>query len=219
MKGLSAQCRKLVNDAGVRIAQTRRPSWHVAWAERILTALFGDTDDFLYKTDQHGNKTPKPRLVELRSFLACCDVESEEQSEHFNCVVGWVHWCYLEECSSTDGSCVGDRCCEDDDMSLQKTNNSVHEFALGRIWEVGCCSRWTHIEKLKKRFLITCIGNNILIKSLVAHQMTCHLDASMITALEKVLLADKGDFSSRTKLKLLRFAGLYADQRQAYCLP
>ena len=75
--------------------------------------------------------------------------------------------------------------------------NVVFTFVIGRAWEVACDSRWTHVMKLKKRFLTTCVGNMILPESLKERQVQAALKDDMVKALTQLLEADSGNCSAR----------------------
>ena len=151
LKLLSSKVKDNIDRQGVRITRQRRPQWHIQWAERIIAASTGQSDSFLYRVGKDGALRPTAMLVDLQNFLSCCDIPSEEAAAGIRPVCGWVHWNYAGDNSASGGYGLDEDARIDDPIAARETIDVVHQFVLGRVWCSACCSRWTHITKLKKK--------------------------------------------------------------------
>ena len=78
------------------------------------------------------------------------------------------------------------------------------DLIFGHTWESASISRWTHVSKLLKKWLLGALGSGVLPQALRDVQLWWGIQSSMESALAKLVAADSGDYSSREKLKLLR---------------
>ena len=157
-------------------------------AQCLFETLFGPDDaEYLYRFDKHGNKVPGKVLEDIRTFLGLVDIDPDRHD--------LVHWCCGEG---------GNPCCTDREEAVERTTIAALNFLFGHGWETAAVSRWTHTNKLAKRWLVGTFAGQLLPQALKELQATWDVDASMITTLERLVAADSGDFSSQNKLRLLR---------------
>ena len=82
----------------------------------------------------------------------------------------------------------------------------VHDFTFVLAWRVAAESRWNHTLHLLVRYLVGCVARKYLPRALSAVQTTTGVEFSMATMLAKLVAADREDWSSASKLRVLRLA-------------
>ena len=119
----------------------------------------------------------------------------------------WDHWCFVAENSYEHITLemeVGSRCCENRAESVRKTTLAAVNCIFGTAWESACASRWTHVSKLRCRFIVCALCRRLLPEALKELKTHWGLNDAMIPTLARIVQADALDFSSKSKLKLLR---------------
>jgi len=99
---------------------------------------------------------------------------------------------------------VGSSCCESDAESLDKTQLTVHNVALGYAWSIDAVARWLHSTRLIARFLLLSIAQRPLPRALSLLQVTLDATESLEGTLARLVAASKDDWSARSRLKLLK---------------
>ena len=112
--------------------------------------------------------------------------------------------------ANLQGLKFGDPCCQSHDLEAEGCDTvitPVVNFLPAMAWEVSDVQRWTYILKLWKRFILASLGPGpigILPQILVDMQTNWGVDLTMVAMLERIIAADKQDYTARRKLKLLR---------------
>ena len=153
-------------------------------------------------------------LVDLQNLLSVCRIAAPEERATDEPIVvrGWVHWCHAGwdrlQAGGSGEEPRGNVCCQSFKESLAKVSKIVQTWCTGKLWAVAAESRWTHTMHLRRRWLMAAVANNSLANALIAVQTGWDLNISMVSLLEKQIDADKGNFSAKRKLKLLRVCNL-----------
>ena len=135
--------------------------------------------------------------------MGACWIENATVPEGSSPVSGWVCWGGEERTFQARGVLAHGRSDEIEDEGRRETQRRVHDFICGRVWPVACDSRWAHTMKFRRRFLLGAIANEALPRALQGYQVAANLEADMIKSLERIIAADKGDFSAKRKLRVL----------------
>ena len=107
---------------------------------------------------------------------------------------------------------VGARCCTCREESVEKVVTTLANFTLGTAWHLAAESRWIHVTRLLLRFLLSSIGKRSLPRALSDLQVHYKLDMSMEAVLSRLVAASANDWSSRSKLRLLRMVRVLCPQ-------
>ena len=99
---------------------------------------------------------------------------------------------------------IGGPCCFSPNEPVEKQQEAVHAMLYGLVWALTADSRWTHSAHLLRRCYLCAVGPRLLPRTLSAVQVSRNAGFGLETMLSKIIAADKGDFSSRTRLRLLR---------------
>lgn len=200
--------------AGVRRGGCR-PEWHIDWVEFLLQAVFdpNHVDAVLHHVVK-GVKVPTSFCIIVKGFLEIIDIDEERWlQDRVVVVLGWVVWRNGGESLTSSTAPKNKRRArpkttpkKNDD--IKEVQDRMYSYLVGIAWDNSCESRWTHIGKLRARFILTSLGNNCLPDAIRAHLVDIKVKDSMITALEKMIEADRGNFSARSKLRLLRIQSL-----------
>lgn len=186
-------------EANLKVSFEPRPPELRAKSKLLIEMLFDDTDAaWLYHEGKGGNKN-KGRL--LRDLEALCDVVDLGAGG----VSTLTHYCVADPHGV--GNARGHRsCCKDRSDSVEKVAVPILNWVCNRGWDRSSVSRWTYVSTTLRKLAVGCLAKNMLPTAVQELQLFWRLDESMVASLERMLAADVGDFSARTKLRLLRVA-------------
>ena len=133
----------------------------------------------------------------------------------------YIHWCYVEAGSEAQkqGLRVGSACCKDTGESIQKVQVPVMNWNANRGWDAQADGRWTFLVAQLKKF---CIGNaakKSLTNALRDVKTHWELSDELEAALARQVAADKNDFSSKSKLRLLRVVNVLCSSAAEWQMP
>ena len=124
-----------------------------------------------------------------------------------------IHYCHVLEAipptPTRSGKRVGGSCCDDFQNTVTKASVLMN-MVCGTAWTECCTSRWTNVTSVVTRFTSCNVFGNFLSQSVqdwVVHWQLS--DASVVTALERLIETDKENYTARTKLKLCRVASAF----------
>ena len=80
----------------------------------------------------------------------------------------------------------------------------IMNWIQGRAWGIGCESRWTHVNSLLIRFLVSCLPAEALPRGLNNLRISWDIRVGLEATLLAVLATNPDDWASRGKLRLLR---------------
>ena len=184
----------------LRVVESPQPEDRSARAERLAQLLFaGDSDNWLYRQSSSGERSKSQVLLDIEALVAAVDFGNPDSEEI-------IHYCCIQEgdAAHAEGAAPGGPCCRDRQESVDKVSAPLIQWFCHRAWEQAADSRWTKIVNLLRRVLTGLLAQRILPVCLSGMQTSWDIDESMIAALERIVRADRDDFHSRNKLRLLR---------------
>ena len=99
---------------------------------------------------------------------------------------------------------VGSPCCDCAEDAGDRLGTAGHNVFCGQSWPIGADSRWTHLTDTLRRIVVGEVANRILPTSLSNLQIAMDAGDSMCALLANAIKADKEDWNSRNRLRLLR---------------
>ena len=99
---------------------------------------------------------------------------------------------------------MGTPCCDSEGEAFEKTHTPVHNVIFGRAWDQAAESRWLHVTKILKRWMLASVSTYVLPGSVKHMQIHWRIDEGMIASLTRQIQADANNFSAKSKLRLLR---------------
>ena len=181
-----------------------RPEALRARAVEVIDALWGhEQQPWLYRITADGCIAPKELLRDLQNMAAAVDFGS---STH-DCI---THYCCVVEGSAEHaaGSRVGSPCCSGRQESVDKVSVALVNWICHRAWDQVAASRWTKAGISLRRVLSGFLAQRVLPECLRAMQTSWAVHEGLAASLARMVAADKDDFSSRQKLRLLRVCRL-----------
>jgi len=134
------------------VVREKRPIELTERNDRVLKALFGKDEAFLYKTSRTGEKTKTRMMLDLEALsnVWVFDASVAGGAE----AVAYPHYCYAEEGSDAClcGAEVGDPCCEDASETTATLVTPLINWLVHRHWEDSEASRWFYNVKIFKKY-------------------------------------------------------------------
>jgi hypothetical protein len=118
-----------------------------------------------------------------------------------------AHYCYTDETSRDflEGRRrLGEPCCDNRDDVVEKVGAPLINFARGVAWVRACTSRWTNVTSVLKRMVVASAFGRFLPRALVDWRFGWCNGQSLEEALGALVNADRSDYRTRTRLKLVR---------------
>ena len=183
------------------IRRSHCPEEFAETGERLITAIWGGKDSSaLWRWDAKlGCNVETPLQGDLKAMCRVCTFGKGGGPV-------WVHFCYVTAGSPENiaGRPVGSRCCSSTKEAVNKVAVLVKNLCTGRAWAEAKMARWTNVGSANRRFVFLSAAGDILIKSLRGVKTHWGLEANLEASLARQVNADRNDFSSRNKLRLLR---------------
>ena len=184
----------------LEVRHEARPVEHKELAFQIKHALFcRRNDDYLWKTSESGEREKTSLHEDIDALCEAIDLGAGGPED-------LVHWCWVSEGSVAhqEGKPLGSPCCRDRDEAIEKVVVPAVNMFVNRCWSNAAASRWTYVLPTLKRLLLGCVAKRVLPESLRCLKTTSDLSDSLIPMLEQLVAGDADDFSSKSKLRLLR---------------
>jgi len=121
----------------------------------------------------------------------------------------FTHYCYVED--PTVGR-VGSKCCTHESEGPDKLIVPILNVFIGRGWDAENPGRWFYLAKLLRKMLLGILTKNVLPDALSLMKSNWSLDDSMAAQLARALAADAEDWSSKTRLRLLRICQTFCNE-------
>ena len=173
-----------------------------ARTEKVLSAVYGDVaEDYQY----HQRGDGRLRRTMLRQDLddiACVACLAEDPYEN---VI--THYCYTDDAirDFLEGRRrLGEPCCDSYDDVVEKVGVPLINFACGAGWVRACTSRWTNVTSVLKRMAVASAFGRLLPRALADWRFGWCKGQSLEAALGALVTADRDDYVTRTRLKLVR---------------
>ena len=117
-----------------------------------------------------------------------------------------THYCCVVEGSEEhlDGKPLGTPCCASKEESIDKVGVALVNWICHRAWGQVAASRWAKVMVSLRKVLAGFLAQRVLPECLRSVQTSWGVHEGLEAALARVVAADKDDFSSRQKLRLLR---------------
>ena len=172
-----------------------RPQENIDKTNRLVKLLYGDAESkWLQKRDKQGNLRKSRLLADLESLAEMVDLGLGT----LDTMTFWVYGQALEAVKTCGHGRVTREAC------IEAFVVPILNVLVGRAWDSSSVSRWAYVSKKYWRIAVGCLINRLLPESLTSLQLFWQVNASLEGMLAKLVAADSGDYSARTKLRLLR---------------
>lgn len=180
-----------------------RPRELVERTAALRDLLFGNADSdstLFYKQASDGSRRRTKLLEDLEALCAVVDLGPGTPDS-------LVHWCHTSAGANgvaDSGRRLGSPCCSDREQAVCRVAAPILNFFCNRAWDVSAVSRWTYAVNTLRRLLAGCLCNGLVPSAL--RELKAHWDLSdgMWQTLSRIVSADREDFHSKSKLRLLK---------------
>lgn len=193
---------KLVDNM-LEIRDEARPKEERDKAKEFIQVLYGNDmeEHFWVKHKRDGLNHKTSLLLDLESLIDIVDLGTNS-----NKLVWWNRVSAESTQQLQEGRPVGSRIFTDRKDMVEHVAVPIINFCLGRSWVAATLSRWTNVTITQKRFLATIAISNILVDALQNVKVSWALVGDSIEAsLGALVDKDREDFSSRNKLRIIKF--------------
>lgn len=197
----------------LRVVRGPRPEDSVASSLRLADALLGGLDaDWLFTRGKDGSKRRGSLLDDVYALVDILELGQADGTI--------THWCYVCDGSAEhkEGAQVGDACCGSFDDSLDKVAIPLMNLLLQRPWSRSSENRWTYVVVTLRRLALGFVAAGALPDSLRELKTHWGLSDAVVPMLERMAAADRGDFHSASKLRLLRVCRSMCSPRAFFTL-
>ena len=190
-------------DEKLEVRDAPRPKEECNRAKAFIEVLYGnDLQDFFWVTHKRDLQAHKTSLLtDLERLIAVVDLGTKSDTIVFWNMVGPESAAHLE-----DGVRVGSRIFTSKQNIVEHVATPIINFCLGRAWVSATISRWTNVTTTQKRFVVADAVSHILVDALQNVKVRWDLVGDSIeAALGAILDKNHDDFSSRNKLRMIKF--------------
>ena len=188
-----------VIESRLTVRQEARPAELRQRGEALVKALYGEFEsEHFWKKNKTGEAYKTTLLTNLEDI---CKVHDFGSADPF------VFWNSVAEGSDdhvVSGKRIGATVTRDRKEMVNRIARPMLDFLSGNAWVAATESRWTNFFRVLRRFTIVCAANRLLLEALKDVKTSLALEDSLEASLAKLVAADRNDFSSTNKLRLLR---------------
>ena len=148
----------------LEVRQEQRPQAAKDVSTRFIKALFpeGETGvvEYMYKTNQKGEKVPKPLWQELQELALLWDLKFSDCEEE-----KIIHFCWAEPESwacTREGRTAGHPCCRNREEAIERMATPLINIVVHGPWDRSAANRWTYVGKVLRLTIVGFASARIL---------------------------------------------------------